>query len=200
MSQVIDSATRALSQTGTQVQKLLIGLPAAVEGLLADIQTNANTIADQEATIAENAKRIDAEVRDQAAEIRLRVKEDSEQVLDQLLSVNGLAKISRVDLVNLRADLENTSQAAAETEFKAVDVAKDALHSKYGNDIAGLKADHKVEIAQLNANAQRDNAMLKALTNQVASLEATIVANREAETARTQALAQSSITVNTTGR
>ena len=55
MSQVIDSATRALSQTGTQVQKLLIGLPAAVEGLLADIQTNANTIADQEATITENA-------------------------------------------------------------------------------------------------------------------------------------------------
>ena len=68
MSLVIDNATRALAQTGTQVQKLLVGLPAAVESLLADIQTNANTIADQESSIAENTKRIEAEVRDQAAE------------------------------------------------------------------------------------------------------------------------------------
>ena len=196
MSLVIDNATRALAQTGTQVQKLLVGLPAAVESLLADIQTNANTIADQESSIAENTKRIEAEVRDQAAEIRLRVKEDSREVLGQLLKADGLAYISQADLCGLHTQLEEANNAAERTEFQAVKSAEQSLHAKYGSEIAGLKSDHKVEIAQLNANAQRDSAMLKALTDQVASLQTTIVANREAETTRTQALAQSSITVN----
>lgn len=196
MSLVIDNATRALAQTGTQVQKLLVGLPAAVESLLADIQTNANTIADQESSIAENTKRIEAEVRDQAAEIRLRVKEDSREVLGQLLKADGLAYISQADLRGLQTQLEEANNAAERTEFQAVKSAEQSLHSKYGSEIAGLKADHKVEIAQLNANAQRDTAMLQALSKQVDTLQETITANREAETARTQALAQSSITVN----
>lgn len=196
MSQVIDNATRALSQTGVQVQKLLIGLPAAVEGLIADIQANANTIADQESAIAENTKRIESEVRDQAAEIRLRVKEDSREVLGQLLKADGLAYISQADLRGLQTQLEEANNAAERTEFQAVKSAEQSLHSKYGSEIAGLKADNKVELATFTANSQRDAELIAGLRAQVAQLEATITANREAETERTKALAQPNVTVN----
>ena len=196
MSQVIDNATRALSQTGVQVQKLLIGLPAAVEGLIADIQANANTIADQESAIAENTKRIESEVRDQAAEIRLRVKEDSRVVLEQLLNADQLSYISRQDLNDLRTKLDDAIEAAQVTEFKAVKSAESALHAKYGAEISNLKSDNKVELATFTANSQRDAELIAGLRAQVAQLEATITANREAETERTKALAQPNVTVN----
>lgn len=63
-----------------------------------------------------------------------------------------------------------------------------------------MESNHKVEIATLNANATRDADLIAGLKVQVADLQETIRLNREAETARTQALAQSSVTVNTTGR
>ena len=47
MSQAVDNSTRALAQTGAQLQKLLVALPATVDAQLAAIQENANLIADQ---------------------------------------------------------------------------------------------------------------------------------------------------------
>ena len=63
-----------------------------------------------------------------------------------------------------------------------------------------MESNHKVETATLYANAARDSDLIAALRKQVESLEATLVAQRDAETERTKALAQSSVTVNTAGR
>ena len=196
MSKIIDASTRALEQTAASAAKTLGQLSASIEGQVAEMQSNQNTIIDQGNLIAANEKRIEIEVRGAAAEVRLQVREDRKAVLGQLLAEEGLVATTDTNLSELRQRAASAEMSAEAEVQKAVKSAEQLLHSAYGSEIAGLKADHKVEIAQLNANAQRDIAMLQALTKQVDALQETITANREAETARTQALAQSSITVN----
>lgn len=196
MSQSVTTAQRALAQTGASVQKLFAELPKTVETMLAEIQTHANTLADQETLIAANTTRIEAEVRSAGADIKLRVKEDSRKVLAELLQADGLAHITKTDLNALNGQLQAAQAAAEQTEFSAVKAAQSALHAQYGSKIKDLESDHKVANATMTANAQRDADLISSLRAQVASLEATITANREAETERTTALANSSVTVN----
>lgn len=200
MSQAVDNSTRALAQTGAQVQKLLAALPATVDAQLAAIQENANIIADQALEVEANKKAIEVQVRDAAAEIRLQVKEDQDRVLSELLGSRGLITTTEEEQQVRTNELTIAVQRANQAEFVAVKEAESKLHSHYKSQLAGLEADHKVEIATLNANAARDSDLIAALRKQVESLEATLVAQREAETERTKALAQSSVTVNTAGR
>ena len=200
MSQAVDNSTRALAQTGAQLQKLLVALPATVDAQLTAIQENANIIADQALEVEANKKAIEAQVRDAAAEIRLQVKEDKESVLTDLLGEFGLTGV-KPDVLRELSSRANVAEAALEkAEWTAVDAAVKSANAAAASKLQTVESNHKVEIATLNANATRDADLIAGLKVQVADLQETIRLNREAETARTQALAQSSVTVNTTGR
>ena len=200
MSQAVDNSTRALAQTGAQLQKLLVALPATVDAQLAAIQENANLIADQALEVEANKKAIEAQVRDAAAEVRLQVKEDKESVLTDLLGEFGLTGV-KPDVLRELSSRANVAEAALEkAEWTAVDAAVKSANAAAASKLQTVESNHKVEIATLNANATRDADLIAGLKVQVADLQETIRLNREAETARTQALAQSSVTVNTTGR
>lgn len=200
MSQAVDNSTRALAQTGAQVQKLLAALPATVDAQLAAIQENANIIADQALEVEANKKAIEAQVRDAAAEVRLQVKEDKESVLTDLLGEFGLTGVKPEVIRELSLRAETAEQTLKQAEWHAVDAAVKSANAAAASKLQTVESNHKVEIATLNANATRDADLIAGLKVQVADLQETIRLNREAETARTQALAQSSVTVNTTGR
>lgn len=200
MSQAVDNSTRALAQTGAQVQKLLAALPATVDAQLAAIQENANLIADQALEVEANKKAIEAQVRDAAAEVRLQVKEDKESVLTDLLGEFGLTGVKPEVIRELNTRAAVAEDALAKAEWTAVDAAVKSANAAAASKLQTVESNHKVEIATLNANATRDADLIAGLKVQVADLQETIRLNREAETARTQALAQSSVTVNTTGR
>lgn len=200
MSQAVDNSTRALAQTGAQVQKLLAALPATVDAQLAAIQENANLIADQALEVEANKKAIEAQVRDAAAEVRLQVKEDKESVLTDLLGEFGLTGVKPEVIRELSLRAETAEQTLKQAEWHAVDAAVKSANAAAASKLQTVESNHKVEIATLNANATRDADLIAGLKVQVADLQETIRLNREAETARTQALAQSSVTVNTTGR
>ena len=200
MSQAVDNSTRALAQTGAQLQKLLVALPATVDAQLAAIQENANLIADQALEVEANKKAIEAQVRDAAAEVRLQVKEDKESVLTDLLGEFGLTGVKPEVIRELNLRAETAEQTLKQAEWHAVDAAVKSANAAAASKLQTVESNHKVEIATLNANATRDADLIAGLKVQVADLQETIRLNREAETARTQALAQSSVTVNTTGR
>lgn len=200
MSQAVDNSTRALAQTGAQVQKLLAALPATVDAQLAAIQENANIIADQALEVEANKKAIEAQVRDAAAEVRLQVKEDKESVLTDLLGEFGLTGVKPEVIRELSLRAETAELTLKQAEWHAVDAAVKSANAAAASKLQTVESNHKVEIATLNANATRDADLIAGLKVQVADLQETIRLNREAETARTQALAQSSVTVNTTGR
>lgn len=200
MSQAVDNSTRALAQTGAQLQKLLVALPATVDAQLAAIQENANLIADQALEVEANKKAIEAQVRDAAAEVRLQVKEDKESVLTDLLGEFGLTGVKPEVIRELSLRAETAEQTLKQAEWHAVDAAVKSANAAAASKLQTVESNHKVEIATLNANATRDADLIAGLKVQVADLQETIRLNREAETARTQALAQSSVTVNTTGR
>lgn len=200
MSQIIDASTRALQQTATSTLKALAQLTTTLEGQTADIQINANTIADQENLIAANNSRIESEVRAAAAEIRLQVKEDTESVLSDLLGERGLMSItlSELEEISLRA---KEAEAGVDASIKAaVASAEQALHSRYKGEINALTANQKVELATLNAQAGSDASTISLLKGQIASLEATIAANREAEIKKAEAAANAQGVVVNAGR
>lgn len=196
MSHIIDASTRALQQTAASAVKTLAQLQATVDGQLVEIQNNANTLVDQSNLISANEKRIENEVREAAAEIRLQVKEDEDSVLSDLLGERGLISIEPAVFEQLKdraIEAEDNVEATIKNE---VAKAESALHARYKAELNTVAADHKVELATLNANSGRDADLIAGLKTQVAELQETIRLNREAETARTQALAQSSVTVN----
>ena len=196
MSLVIDNSTRALTQTAAQVSKLVAQLPATIEAQVAEIQANQNILADQAGEIAANQKAIETAVREAGAEIRLQVKEDEDKVLNSLLVSRGLVATTEADIEDGRDRIEAAERKANSAEYEAVKSAESKLHSQYGSKIYEITSNHKVEVATLNANSSRDADLIAGLKAQVADLQETIRLNREAETARTQALAQSSVTIN----
>ena len=200
MSQAVDNSIRQLTQTGAQVQKLLLTLPATIESQLAEIQNNENTIADQSNIIEANQRQIETDVRSAAAEVRLQIKEDRKAVLTQLLADESLIATTEAQLSELKTRAVVAEQEAATEVQKAVKAAESALHAKYGSEISNLKADHKVQTAELNAKATSDATTIELLKGQIESLEATIKANREADVAKAEAASKASGVVVNTGK
>lgn len=180
MSQIIDNSVRALQQQAAATAKAAAQLAATLDGQVAEIQTNANTLADQEATIAANKAKVETQVREAKAEIRLQVKEDRKAVLAQLLTEDGLVATTQAEIDASNEAIQAAEAKAQRTEFEAVNAAQNALHNKYGAEISRLKAEHAVALAEFKANAKSDAAQISSLEGQVAQLRKDIEAERNA--------------------
>ena len=181
MSQTVNNSTRALAQTGAQIQKMLVALPATIDAQLASIQENENTLADQGNLIAANTRSIETQVREAGAEIRLQVKEDRDSVLSDLLGEFGLTAVKPVELSALKQRADEAEQALEKAEWTAVKGAVAQAQAKAESDLKDVKASHAVAIAQLNADAKSDETTIALLKGQIDQLQRTIDANREAE-------------------
>lgn len=196
----VEQANRVLTQTTAQLQKASASLAASIEAQVQDLQHNANKLASQEDQIAANDKRIDAEVREASAEIALRVKENSSAVLTELLADRQLVALPHAEVVALE---NRATQAEAEAEAKvnaAVKAAVNSANTRHEQDMLAVASKHKVEIAQLTANAKSDESTIEMLRAQVDSLQETIAANRDAETKRMEALSRPAVNVTTSGK
>lgn len=180
MSQIIDNSVRALQQQAAATAKANAQLAATLEGQVAEIQTNQNTLADQEAAITANEKRIESEVRNAAAEIRLQVKEDRKAVLNTLLEEEGLVATTQAEIDQANQQIQEAEAKAARTEFDAVKAAESRLHADYKGQIAKINADNSVALAEFKANAKADQAQIESLKGQVEQLRKDIEAERNA--------------------
>lgn len=197
---IVDKSTRALTAAATTLNKTLVELQNGVEALVQEQTALADDIHFKKEELKEIESQNDVAVRSAAADLRLRIKEDEEQVLTELLDSRNLVTTTEADIADLNAQVIQAKAELESAEYKAVREAEQRVSSQYQARIATQEANHKVEIAELNANAKADKQAIATLTEQVNQLREDLKAEREARVAMAEAAAKAQGVVVNTGK
>lgn len=172
---VAERSTKALVKVVTDGQKLfseLAGLANSTVTLTEEIEFKQGQLVDIDNQIA-------ATEREAKAQLRLRVIENEDKVLAELMRSRGYAVISHVDLDALNSDLV---AAKTDNDF-AVSEAREAGYqaaaAKFGAENRELASQHKVELAEHRAQATAKNQRISDLEAQVTELRDQITAERD---------------------
>lgn len=196
---IVDKSTRALTAAQVALNKTITELTSGVETLVQQQTELANDIHFKGEELKAVEAKVEATVREANAETRLRVLENEEQVLGELLSQRGLITTTPVVQKELEAQLKAAEAKAAQTEHEAVKAAETVLHAHYTSKLASQESAHKVEIAELNANAKASVAEITMLKEQLAQSRSDLNAERNARVQIAQAEAsKQGVVVNTT--
>lgn len=194
---VLSQANKALSKTATDLNKVMTNLVGLVE-------TSANvaeTIELQQAELDNLEQRMSDDFRGATAELDIKVLENERSVLDTLLEKFSLADITKSDLRLIKISLDEACEDNAATIEKAVAAASSLLHAKHGGELSTLKSDHKVAVAEKDANVNSLGVQITFLEKTIVTLEATIVSEREARVRIAEAEAKKAgLTVNTSAK
>ena len=190
----INKAVKALDASAQQQQVAV----DALNGLRDELGSLNEQISVANIQLSELKTDHATQVRENAIELNIAVREDESRVLNTLLERHGLISVVKTDLdvLTKRANTaERDVQAAIDN---AVHNAVTAKAMDYSNRILSLARDHEVTIAQLNANSSADAKRIEQLEAQVESLEAKAQAELDAriEIAKAESNKQG-VTVNT---
>lgn len=140
----------------------------------------------------------DNKFREASAELRLRIKEDENGVLKQLLSQFGLAYITNDALQTLQNDL---AQANEDYSGMLADAESSGFRKGAAEFQAKLKeaeSAHRINVAELTAKSNAKDDKITMLEAQVAQLNSDIKSERETRLAIAQAEAgRQGVVVNT---
>lgn len=190
---IVDKSTKGL---GAQIAALL-----KVTNELAAVGDRIPAMADE---ISMNQARLDAIAeetsiaqRKAAAELSLRVTENEDKVLAELMAKRSLATITKGELAILNTKLGTAEAFNQEEIMKAVDAAKATLIVEHKAELAQVNSDHAVKSATTTAALDAANAKISFLEAQVKSLQDTITAEREARVQEAEARSKAAgVTVN----
>ena len=194
---VVDRSTKALTAAADGIVKAaadLQGIASLATGLAQDIEFKQNELDNLDEQLV-------AKQREQAAELRLRVREDEDKVLAELLKSRGLVTKTPAEIKEVERQLAEALEDNQDAIDGAVQAKATELTVAAAAKLASIEANHKVEIAQYKANAENSTTQIQFLTSQNTKLEAQIEADREAriEIAKAEA-ARQAVTVNTNGK
>lgn len=172
---VAERSTKALVKVVADSQKVLAELASMADSnviLAEEIEFKQGQLADIENQIASTE-------REAKAQLRLRVIENEDKVLADLMKARGYAVITFSDLDSLNSDLV---AAKTDNDF-AVSEAREAGYqaaaAKFGAENRDLASQHKVELAEYKAQAVAKNQRISDLEAQVSELRGQITAERE---------------------
>ncbi len=172
---VAERSTKALVKVVADSQKVLAELASMADSnviLAEEIEFKQGQLADIENQIASTE-------REAKAQLRLRVIENEDKVLADLMKARGYAVITFSDLDSLNSDLV---AAKTDNDF-AVSEAREAGYqaaaAKFGAENRELVSQHKVELAEFKAQAVAKNQRISDLEAQVSELRGQITAERE---------------------
>ena len=121
-----------------------------------------------------------AKQREQAAELRLRVREDEDKVLAELLKARGLVTKTPAEIKEVERQLAEALEDNQDAIDGAVQAKATELTVAAAAKLAAIEANHKVEIAQLNANASADKRTIESQVEQIAQLRGDLAEERKA--------------------
>ncbi len=180
---VVDRSTKALNSAADTVQKAIADLATIVTtsaSLTQEIefkQSELNGLADAYAT----------KEREQAAELRLRIKENEDKVLDELLKARKVISIAPSVLTDLQAELAQVKASNEAAIAEAVKAAEARVAAAFQAQINAKEAAHQVETATLKANTTAQTERNAFLSAQITQLQAEIQKERDARVAIAQA-------------
>lgn len=169
-----------------RANKSLQGTAASLAKAAADLATFTTTveattlkIEDLQLQAAELEARNDVRLRELDAELRLRVKENEDKVLGELLNKGKLANITVAEVATLKAELAAAVAGNEEAVKKAVAETASAAYRDSRAAAAQVEADTKVAVAQKDAEINMQKEKINFLSAQVTQLQAQIEAERQ---------------------
>lgn len=175
---VITAADRSMKAVAKAVADLakvsadLTGLTVISEQLSDDIQQKESQLADLE-------RQFDIDLRTKIAELNVRVLENEDSVLLDLLDKRGLEHISVSDVRQLKNDLAAALQGNDKAVEAAVQTATKELHAMYSAKLAAQESNHRVESANVAAEVSSLRAKNEFLAGEVDQLRKQIEAERQ---------------------
>ena len=194
---IVDRSTKALNTAADAVVKAaqdLQNITVASTQLTQDIEFKQSELDSLEEQLV-------IKQREQAAELRLRVKENADAVLAELLKERGLITTTTKDVKDVEAQLTKAlADNSAEVEA-AIQHTTAEITSVFKAQLAQKDSDHKVEIASLKANATAAQERITFLTAELAQARAQVEADRTARVEIAKAEAQrQGVVVNANGK
>lgn len=190
------SVDKALEKTVSDFEKKVQAGATAVLTLSDQLEQLVHDTQVQEQRLSEVQKNADAKVREAAAETAIRIRENAQEVLEELMSDRKLAYIAQSDLYKLQdqleeavADNEQAIKTAVATATSRIE--KDALHAK-----ALLVAEHEKEMQEHIHTIASLRAQMSTLTQANVNLHAELREEREARVKIAEAAGKQNITVN----
>ena len=188
----VDKSTKLMTKVVSDLTKVmseLTSLTATSEALAFDIEEKSSELKLIEMNITESERKA-------KAELNLRILENADAVLNELMSARKLARISNADLNELRCELEDakadnteTIATAVEKAEKAGAIAKSAAESK-------LTSEHAVATARLEADNSSLQSKITFLESSVDDLKAMLKAEREARVEMSKNASQPTINID----
>lgn len=158
-----DKSTKALVTAANNLSKVVADLSsqAALNEQLAEaIQVNQNELNSLDA-------QLDVKVREHNADLALRIRENEEKTLSDLLKRTGRADVSVEELRDLRAEVETLSESQEEAVAKAVNAVRANAENAARAAQKELEAEHSVQTAEYKARIASLSSQIEYLTEQV---------------------------------
>ena len=177
-------------------------------GNLSKVATELQTLAQSSEAIAQEIQfrqgelnqintDFDQKLAEAKADLRIKVLDNEDKVLEQLLKARGLTTIAPSELAQLKSNLEEAEASNDEAIRAAVEQANTTASNELRARLAQQASEHKVAIAELNANGSAKDQKIAFLTEQVEELRKTVTAERETRVKIAEAEAQrAGVTIN----
>ncbi|WVI66518.1 hypothetical protein pVco7_gp072 [Vibrio phage pVco-7] len=185
-TKALGTAVLSLSKIAAEIEKMTGTVPAMIDEIGLK-QGELDSIAQETELAARNAK----------VDLDLRVRENEDKVLADLMKKRGYATITNEAVATLERNLETANADNAAEVAKAVQAAVASKVAEHKVEIAALTSQHDVASATAKAEVEAASAKIKFLEEQVTNLRETITAEREARVQEAEARAKSNgVTVN----
>lgn len=172
----IDRSTRGLNAAAENVRKAVaeaVGIEITVTKLAEDLEFKQNELDNLN-------KDFELRRRDFQADLQIRVKEDEDGVLDELLQARDSVSIKKADLRTLQSELSAAKADNAEAVAAAVKVAVTGVEQASQIALERQQAAHQVQTATLEASKASLEERNTFLGNQIAELQNQIAEERKA--------------------
>ena len=170
----IDRATKAAAKVAADAVKAANDLQAVVNAAAAQ------TVQMEDAQAKLDA--LDQEYSDKqrlaAAELNIRVSENEQKVMRELMKKNGMAEISQADLhIKERSSMDAIDSALRENERIKADFLNQAK-AEFNLQVGKLQSDHAVQMAQTKADLEAKDSKIAFLQSQLSYAQAQVEAER----------------------
>lgn len=169
-----DRSTKALTTAATGLAKIATDLAALSEstvGLSTEIEY-------KQSELDNLSSQFDAKFRESSAELKLRVIEDEDKVLASLLKARGLITIVPAELTSLQNQLQIAERDIADELKAAAAEGKASAAIAFNAEKSNLVSEHRIAVAQHEANANSFKERIGFLTEQNESLKQQIADER----------------------
>lgn len=191
---VAERSTKALVKASGDMRKVA----AELEGLAESSVHLTEEIEFKQGQLVEIQNQIANTEREAKAELRLRVIENEDAVLAELMKARKLALITNSDLNALNSELEVVKTNNEYAVSEAREAGYQAAAAKFGAENREMISQHNVELAEYRAQDNAKNLRISDLEAQVEEMRKQITAERETRVEIAKADAQrQGVVVNT---